>query len=552
MPSNEPKYNGTKADELIKQYESHLGNRRNIESYWQTLHDYFYVESAEVNRTYTAGSELEFSQLWDSTTLECADVFASGFMNYLTPPTAKWARLRHRNPTLSENTTLAKYFEDVMDEVNAALERSNFYETMYPTYKSSGVYGTALLFEEEDITDDIRFQSIPLKQCVIVDDVYGRIGKYFIEFEYTANQAAQRWGREKLKSEMQREITEGKGDLNKHKFVLYIAQRHDYDETKTDKRNMPIEASWIDIQGKSVIEESGYNEMPAFTHRFDKRPLMAWGFSPAMKALPFARILQVAAKTNMRAMMKNTDPPIALPSNAFIAPFNMNPRAINYYRKDKMDGRDIFPFGNFGDPQTGLTAIEFYAQKVKSMMYTDVFLAFNQITKDMNNPEIMERINEKMTMLGPAVGRYLDEVISPVIQRTIGILFRRGKLPEPPPELIENPSYKIDFVGRLAMAQRSTELQALMTSLGMIGQVAQFNPEVLDNIDADKVTDEVFSITGAPVAVLRDDAEVQKIREGRAEQSMQQAELAQAQVVGQVAKDAGAAQKSFSDAQKSK
>lgn len=551
MPTQDPirKANSSKADELIKQYEAHLGNRRNIESYWQTLHDYFYVESADVNRSYTPGTELEFSQLWDSTTLETSDVFASGFMNYLTPPTSKWARLEHRDPSMVGNTTVNKFFEEVMDEVNSALERSNFYQTMFPTYKSSGVYGTSVLFEEEDTEDDIRFQSIPLKQVVIVDDAYGRIGKYFIEFEYTANQAAQRWGSDGLSNEMNQEIREGKGDMQKHKFFLYISQRHDFDETSTTKDNLPIEATWVDIKGRKVIEESGYNEMPVFTHRFDKRPQMAWGFSPAMKALPFARILQVAAKTNMRAMMKNTDPPVALPSNAFIAPFNMNPRAVNYYRKDKMEGRDIVPFGNYGDPSTGLTAIEFYASKVKSMMYTDVFLAFNQITKDMNNPEIMERINEKMTMLGPAVGRYLDEVISPVIQRTIGVLFRRGKLPEPPQELLDNPEYKVDFVGRLAMAQRSTELNSLMTSLQMVGNMAQFSPEILDKVDPDKITDEVFSITGAPVSVLRDDAEVEKIREGRAQQSMQQQQLTEAQVAGQVAKDATQAQKNSKEAQ---
>ena len=64
-------------------------------------------------------------------------------------------------------------------------------------------------------------------------------------------------------------------------------------------------------------------------------------------------------------------------------------------------------------------------------MYNDTFLAFDRITKQMNNPEIMERINEKMTMLGPAVGRYISEMLNPVIERTIGILARRGKLPDP-------------------------------------------------------------------------------------------------------------------------
>ena len=542
-----------RADELIQQYEQQLASRRNFESYWQALHDYFYIESQDVNKTYSNGNELDPSHLWDSTTLECADVFASGFMNYLTPPTSKWARLRHRDPELQTNKAVADFLENVMEEVNSVINRSNFYDQMFPAYKASGVYGTSLLFAEEDLEDDVRFYNMPLKQVSIVEDAKGRVSKYFILFEYTANQAAGRWGQEVLVAYLKEEIREGKGDGKKHKFLLYIAHRYAREIQKSDKKNMPIEASWIDVEGRTIIEESGYNEFPAFCHRFDKRPFVPWGFSPAMKALPFARLLNAIAKTNLRTMMKHTDPPIAVPHNAFIAPFNMNPRAINTYKKDVMqDGKDIFAFGNFGDPSIGLNAVEYYSSKVKTLMYQDVFLAFSNITKDMNNPEIMERINEKMTMLGPAVGRETDERLSPVIQRIIGVLSRRGKLPDPPMEIIMDPSFEIDFVGVLAQAQRRAELNTLITGLSMIGQMAQFSPEVLDKIDPDKVTDEVWSITGAPVKVLRDDDEVRQIREGRAQASMQQQEMATLHTGSEIAKNAGLAEAGFAKAKEKK
>jgi ammonia channel protein AmtB len=41
-------------------------------------------------------------------------------------------------------------------------------------------------------------------------------------------------------------------------------------------------------------------------------------------------------------------------------------------------------FGNFGDPQVGMNAIEYYSQKVKSLMYNDVFLAFDNLTKQIS------------------------------------------------------------------------------------------------------------------------------------------------------------------------
>jgi len=555
MPSSEPEKkqdikpaSKSRADELIQNHEQLLSGRKNFEGYWQSLHDYFYLEAQDFNKSYSAGTELDPSYLWDATTLESADVFASGFMNYLTPPTSKWFRLRHKNPNLSENKAVGDFLEEVTDEVNYVINRSNFYDQMFPSYKSSGVFGTSCIFAEEDLQDDVRFYNMPLKQVVIVEDAKGRAIAYYIEFEYTAQQAESRWGREALSSELKEELKAGSSD-KKHKFLLYIARRHVREIQKSDKKNLPVEACWIDVKGRMIVEESGYNEFPAFCHRFDKRPFIPWGFSPAMKALPFARLLNAIAKTNLRAMMKHTDPPIAAPHNAFLLPFNMNPRAVNYYKKDEMkSGSDIFAFGNFGDPNVGLQSVEYYAQKVKALMYNDVFLAFNNITKEMNNPEVMERINEKMTMLGPAVGRYLAEVLNPAVQRVIGILWRRGRLPQPPDELMEDGSYEIDFVGALAQAQRRSELNTLVTGLTMIGNLAQFSPEVLDKVDPDKVIDEVWGITGAPVQVLRDDSEIQKIREGRAEAIMKQQELAMMQQGAITAKDAAAAEKGFAEA----
>jgi hypothetical protein len=247
-----------------------------------------------------------------------------------------------------------------------------------------------------------------------------------------------------------------------------------------------------------------------------------------MKALPFARILNTIAKTNLRAMMKHTDPPIAVPDNAFIMPFNANPRQVNYYNKAKMEAKDIFAFGNFGDVNTGMTSIEYYSQKVKALMYNDVFLAFDNITKQMNNPEVMERINEKMTMLGPAVGRYIAEMLNPVVIRTIGILARNGKLPPPPDELMQDPSYEIDCISQLAQSQRRSELNALVSGLTLVGQMAQFSPESIDKISPDKVVDEAWSIIGAPIRVLRTDDEVSSIRQTRGQMAAQAQAMATA------------------------
>ncbi|MFA5340450.1 MAG: portal protein [Clostridia bacterium] len=548
QPKQSNSFDKPKAQEKIDRFKELTSARGNMESYWQILHDYFYIEAQDVNVSYAPGNELSVTNLWDATTLECADVLASGFQNYLTPATSKWFKLKPRNQNLAENKAVADFLEDVSNEVYHALNRSNYYDQSFPAFKSSGVYGTSLLLEEEDLEDDIRFHNLPLKQVCIVEDARGRVIGYYIEFEYTALQAATRWGKEALRQELQDELNARQE--KKHKFLLFIGKRFRRDMRSETKENLPIEACWIDVDGKEIIEEGGYNEFPAMCHRFDKRPFLPWGFSPAMKALPFARLLNAVAKTNLRAMMKRTDPPIALPDNAFIMPFNANPRAVNYYKRSVMEGgsKDIFAFANYGDPAFGTQAVEYYAQKVQTLMFRDVFLAFEGISKQMQNPEVYERINEKMTLLGPAVGRWTAEVSNPIIQRTIGILFRRGRLPPLPDELIEDPGYEIDYVSQLAQAQRRSELNSLVTALTMTGQMANFSPEILDGVDGDKTRNEIWGITGAPVKVLRSDDEIQKIREARAKQQAQVQQLAMMQEGAKTVQTAAAADKLIAEA----
>ena len=157
----------TDAKNIIDRYNRGKGERANFESYWQTLHDYFYIESEDSNRAYAQGSELDSRVLFDSTTLEGADIFASGFMSYLTPPTSKWFRLSPKDRRMRESKRIVSWFEDVADECHLALNRSSFYDIMFSNYKSTGVFGTSNLLEEEDLEDDLRFYLMPNRQVVI-------------------------------------------------------------------------------------------------------------------------------------------------------------------------------------------------------------------------------------------------------------------------------------------------------------------------------------------------------------------------------------------------
>lgn len=524
------------ASKICKNFNDIKSSRMDFDSFYQTLHDYFYVEGNNVTSKKNKGAEINL--LLDSTSLDAGDVLASGLANYLTPEASKWFNLEHPNPALKDNKEVVTWMQAVRDETMLALSRSNFYNQIPIFYKASGVYGTAGLFCEKDYDDGVRFYNIPISKLYLTEDARERPNEFYLKFEYTAEQALSRFG-DLCSEEIKECYASGRNDDKKFPFICYFGKRLERDPDKIDTQNMPVRMVWVDAKTHKKMLESGFNSMPCVAHRFYKQPQIVYGYSPAMKALPYVRLVNTITDTVLRSSMKATDPAIAMPDDAFLGAPNFNPRQINYYQRGKLSPKDdIFPLGNFGNPSVGLAEIEYYQNQIKHIMFVDTFQAFADITKQMTVPEVMERISEKMTLLGPAVGRFMNDVLQPLIEKVVFILYESNKLPRIPDVMLQDPNFEVKFVGRLVQTQRQSEMNNLINAVSIAGQIAQFKPEVLDKINGDKTIDDIFEISGVSAKILNSDYEVQKIRQQRAENMRQQQELAMLQQGADIYKNA--------------
>jgi hypothetical protein len=542
-----PELNGEK----IRKNKGLLKSQRtNFDTYYQTLHDYFYVEAENINRTYYPGTELDFLYLLDGTSLELADILASGIDNYLTPQSSKWLMLEHPDKSLRDNKNVRQWMQDVTDELLFVLNRSNFYQQTPTFYKASGVYGTSLLMLEEDLEDDLRFYNIPVRRSFITEDARERLQELYLDFNFTAEQAINKFGADNLDKQIREANESGRNPDKYFSFTYYLGPREIREYGSDLAENMPFRGVWVEDKTDKVLKEDGFRNMPAVAHRFYKRPQIPYGFSPAMKALPWVRMLNTMADTILRAAMKQTDPPLALPDSGFLAPMNFNPRAQNFYKRGKLDpNKDIAPIGNYGNVGIGKDELEYYAEKAGNMMFKNAFINFQNITKQMTVPEVMQRANEQLTLLGPAVGRYMSDVLQPLIERAVGMLYRKGRLPQIPDEMLLRPEYDVKFVGRLALAQKQSEISNMTNALGIAAQIAEYKPEAIDKINADASIDEIWNITNAPVDMLFDDEEVAEITTARQKQEQLVASLQMAGAAASAGKDATQADKNLADAE---
>ena len=524
------------AEKIVKNKKGLSSSRASFDPLYQVLHNYFFVEGSNITDEKSKGSQMH--TLLDSTSIDCADVLAAGLSAYLTPESSKWLFLEHPDRELRDNDEVKRWMNDVSDEVLLTLSRSNFYNEMPIFYKESCVYGTSALFTEKDPDDGVRFYTLPIKKLLLTEDARERPNEFYLDFEYTAEQAISRFG-DKCSQEIKDCYASGRNEDKKFKFICYFGKRMDRDPDKIDNKNMPIRMVWVDEKTKTIMQESGFWSMPCVAHRFYKQPHIVYGYSPAMKALPYARLVNTMNDTILRSAMKQADPAIALPDNAFLGTPNFNPRAINYYERGTLSPKDeIFPIGNFGNPQVGIDNLRYYQEQIRSLMFYDTFLAFNELTKQMTVPEVMERISEKMTVLGPAVGRMMNDVLQPLTERVVMTLYEEGKLPRMPDVMLQNPNYEVKFVGRLVQSQRQSEVNNIVNALSIAGQISQFKPEVLDKINGDRAIEQVFNITGVSTDLLNSDNDVNAIRQARAEAQAQNDQLMAAQAAAQTYKTA--------------
>ncbi|MCK5640164.1 MAG: hypothetical protein KAJ19_05185, partial [Gammaproteobacteria bacterium] len=380
--------------------------------------------------------------------------------------------------------------------------------------------------------------------CYISDDARGRVYEYYIEFEYTAEQAVDRFGLNKVSDEIAKAFNTANMNSKKYPFFLYIGPRHDRNDTKQDNQSMPIEASWFDCKAVKLMAESGYPRMPAFSHRFYKRPHEPYGYSPAMMALMDVRYANTMAATEIISAMKQASPAWAVPDEAFLQPLSFNPDDINVYDSRNLTKDQIFTLGNKGDLNINEMMLEKRYEAIKEHMFYDVFLAFQGITKQMTVPEVMQRAQERMTLLGPAIGMLMG-VLEDVVAVTLEKAFTAGRLPEMPDELKRNPNYEVEFTSTLALANKSANMQSLQTALAMVGEMAQFDPSALDKVDTDAAVDAVWEATGANPNVKRDQAEVVEIRQIRSQQQAEIDETTQLAANTQIAKTASEASKNL-------
>lgn len=557
---------GSRINNIFQRFKVLKNNKQSLTSLFSLISEYVYNRKYDRYGVPNSGIFAD-GDIYDNTAQRANGIMANVMVNNIWPNGPRTFSLGRTWDT-PDTEEVKNYFSyvnqqmySVMDNTKAGLQTAlDEYMLDQGAFATSGIY---VKEKEDDRAVPVRYEAWSIKGRYIDEGPDGNIDTIFSEISMSVRNAVKVYGYENLSARVRKDFDNGDIE-NKVKILHAIEPRLERDKSKKGVKDMPIASIHIEVDTRKILKESGMEEMPVFIGRFSKVPGEIYGRSPAMVAM--ADILEINAvrEAISIATEKQLDPPMAVYDDGALGAgaIDTSAGAINVFSvTGRLNaGKPIEPLYTVGELQSSYTHIDTLKETINNHFYLDRLLDFNNETR-MTLGEAQLRNALRGQSLGAFYARQENEVITPMIERTFNILLKRGRLgvlsgsqeeieqlkrgaqpvyiPEALAQRMINGEdfYEITYLSPAKRTMQSEELRGIIETANFAVQVAPASPEIIDNIDFDKLIARVAKLSGAPMELIKDSDTVKKIREARAKQQEEIAKMEQARQQSEIGRN---------------
>ena len=513
------------ATKVLIKYGKMKSDRQNWDSHWDEVSEYFVPGKDQALGQRSRGEKKQFSALYDTTSTHSLELLASALQGMLTNPTSTWFGLSSGDRKTDRIQAVRDWLYDSTQRMIRVLNNSNFNTEVYEVYIDLAGLGTSMLRVSEDDKTTVNFESRPIYEANIAEDEKGLVDTVYFEYNMTLEQIVLKFGEGALMKIFgdNWEDSIKTSPLQRHKILHAVEPRAKVKYTLSPliPKNRAFCSYWIHIDSSSLLKESGYFENPYIVSRWSKYSGEVYGRSPAMKALADAKMLNKMKKATIEAAQLAVAPAMQVPDDGVLLPIKTAPNSVNYFRAGSKDR--IEPLNTGSNIQLSENFMESVRKQIKEAFFVD---QLNLVESDrMTATEVLHRKEEQLRLLGPTLSRQHFEFLRPLIERVFGIMLRKKLFLPAPPELAGK-DLEVEYTSLIAKAQLATEGENLNRAIVLITPFAQTDPTVMDNFNPDEIVKFAARIYGLSPDIMRDEKEVEEIRQGRAEaqQQMEQQE----------------------------
>ncbi|BEU87831.1 portal protein [Selenomonas sp. TAMA-11512] len=532
-----------------------LEKRKPYEIRWKNIRDYQLPFSGcfdDIDEEENAAQRKDKS-IYNSSTWMANLVFASGVMSGLTPPSRKWFRLGFSNRELTDNSDVGKLLDARMDIMNEVLEKSNFYTAIHSCYLELA-YGQAPIGIFPDTRYGVHFKAYPVGSYAYECDADGSVTTFIHRMKMSAHQLVEKFGEENVPENVKHEIEKSGGYKATHRVVWYVAPNRQARPEEIGRFYKPYISVYYleESSDEELLYIGGFDEWPVPVARYMINGQDAYGKGPGWYAEGDSKALHLAEKDLLTAIELQVKPPMQATADSALKGIHLMPSGKTYVQQI---GNVVPLFQVQVDLKDLREQIVTYEGRIKETYSANLFMMLSSMEdKTMTAREVIERNQEKMTMLGPVVQRMQYEFLSKIIERVYMILDRAQIFPQPEDEetlaALRGEDIKIEYISPLAQAQKMGGITTIEQLFAFVMQAAQGEESIKGKLDFKEMVNRYADMLGAPQSVLRTDKEFEAMLEEAQARAAQQEELAQAQQVAQMAAPVAQAAKNATEAAK--
>lgn len=487
--------------------------------------------------------------VYDSTAMSAAELMAHFIAGHVINPAQQWLSYQMLDARVRKIDSVREWNEECRDRSLRRLAASPFYAEGSESLVDWGGFGTGCtIIEEAPQPTHTTIQgfrgfyvrAVKTGRFVALEGPSGLVDTLFEEWSMSARVIAARWPKS-LPESIRTAMTNGQQD--KPFTILHAIVPRDKGERGkgAGALAMPWASVWIEMESKEVCHESGYTVFPAAVPRHQKTPGDVYGRGRGHLAFPDTWTLNTAKRMGLEDHALKIRPPVMVRHDSVIGTLRLvpgGPTSINTHGKSIAD--TIQPWQTGSRPETSSIKEEELRRTIREIFYVDILRQLLETHKsEMSAYEFRAKMGLLFTILGPVYARLDWEWLNQIANITFALQLEARDFSPAPPEVYQTDGeIQAIFENPIARAQRSGDIEAITLAMSDISPLTGAYPQMLDRLDPDKTADLILTLRGVPASVLRNDSEVQALRDARQQENEQEAALATA---AQAAESAGKA-----------
>ncbi|MEP5263064.1 MAG: portal protein, partial [Nitratireductor sp.] len=469
------------------------------------LHEYVIPYRAP-SGTAAASTRSRVDRIFDGTAAKAAFRFAGRMSQDVTPAFQNFFELKI-GPYLEIGGDRKKQAEEdlavITRKVTAVLEGADFAVASGEMYLDLfGGTGAMLMLEHE--RDVLRFVSVPVSEIALREDGHGKVNGIYWKKTYKAEDIPALWPADKVKiSDRLLKIIRESGDND-----VPICQACEFNEQTGQWDFSAFDPEHCEEGALYAVSE---RTCPWLTPRFYKVPGEPMGRGPGLMGLPTAKTLNKVTELTIKA--------------AAFAILGLwiykNDRVFNP-KNAKMKPGAMWQVGSTGGSMgASLQRLEVPGRfDISNLILQDLREAVKQIMLDDTLPpdsgavrsatEIVERMKRLSADLSGAYARLVLEIIRPLVQRVIDVLFRRRLIKTN--LTIDQLLLRVEVISPIAKLQQAQDVSSIVEWLQI--QLSLGGPELMMLTSR---VETVFADIGRKLGVgekyIRSDADKAKLQQ---------------------------------------